>query len=121
MNSLKLYRYLRHLTLLLTCILSIGLFFGCCDGEVSVGGRVVDAVSGMPLDSARVTLFAVKKRHATLDIYEDTDSTGSFYLWNMGYCRGDRFFITASKEGYRSQSRDVESFAGNVEVRLEPE
>lgn len=86
-------------------------------------GRVVDSASGDPLDGARVQLRATGTGAATMrfaDRTAATDSTGGFTL---DLVPPGNYIVTADKEGYGNQVRDLivtDRSMENVELRLQP-
>ena len=76
-----------------------------------VSGRVLDDSSGIPIDSAWVAEMEVPEESQR--IY--TDSTGYFEYpaW-----RGQSFYLYASKAGYRTEKRWVDTAPGSVTVEF---
>ena len=106
-----------------TCIgLLLLLLTGCCDTEIYLYGRVVDATNGTALDSVQVTFFQSSKRNLGLIASQVTDSTGEYSYDNFGCFREVNYFVgTFARRGYRSQSVDFAVGWYEVEVQLERE
>ncbi len=113
-------RLFRGLSLLFS-VIAICALAGCGETDVFVGGRVLDADTEAPLDSAHVSLYYIDKREARLNLAEYSDSLGHFFLYDFGRFGNNEFFILASKPGYVSQSLDVGTFDTDLEIRLDPE
>ena len=76
-------RLFRGLGLLFSVIAMCSLA-GCGETDVFVGGRVLDADTEAPLDSAHVSLYHIDKREARLNFAEYSDSLGHFLLYDFG-------------------------------------
>jgi hypothetical protein len=117
----KLATHLLRSACLLFPILAVFCITGCCDGMILVGGTVLDATTGEPIDSARVSLYEIVKRNAEPAFFEYSDTLGSFLMEDFGYCGKEHWFITITKPGYLSQSLDVEASGPDLEIRLFPD
>lgn len=101
-------------------LLALGTLSGCCDAMVTISGKVSDATTGAALDGVRLSLFVHDKRDVATSLYEYSDSTGYFLLYDFVPCGKTDYFLIASKFGYESQSKRVE-YNSDVEFVLVPE
>jgi len=105
------------LTLLLILLTSFIAGSGCRHKDIPTGdfaqtvfGTVTDSVSGLPIDSARVTFS-----DTNLTVAFHSDSTGFYQFATFGVYN---LLIFVQKSGYQTASRTITSGFDSVEVNF---